>query len=344
MAAKIGKNFTRLIRDLEKNAPEYSVFYAIFLAETISKKIHPDRDDTRFEQKGLKFRPHEHYVFPPKDIRTFKFNDDIMAFVLNFMGLYGINSPLPRCYHEQVAFQQNIHGPGDVPIQNFLDIFNNRLYWLYYLAWKKYRYYLQLSNDSSNKIVQRVFSFIGQIGQAEKGSREISRFKFLQLSGILSHRVRNKTGLLILLREFFPKIGFKIQEFIPCRVKLDELPTMGRKNGGRSLQLSRSSIIGRSMMDYMGRICIEIGPIDFEEYMEFTPEGKKASLLKDLLILYLNDGLEYDVKFILKSETIDTVPWNDRRLKLGLTLWLGRPKQKNVEIYYPYERYNSSAN
>jgi predicted component of type VI protein secretion system len=92
------KNLTSLIQDLEKNAPEYNVFYAIHIAEKISKIIHPDRDDSIFDQKGLRFRPYENYIFPPKDIRAFEYSDEIMTFVLNFMGLYGINSPLPRCY------------------------------------------------------------------------------------------------------------------------------------------------------------------------------------------------------------------------------------------------------
>jgi len=107
------KDLTGLIQDLEKKAPEYNVFYAIYLAEKISKKIHPDRDDSIFDQKGLRFRPYENYIFPPTDIRAFEYNEKIMTFVLNFMGLYGINSPLPRCYHEQVPFQQNIHGSGN---------------------------------------------------------------------------------------------------------------------------------------------------------------------------------------------------------------------------------------
>jgi len=343
MASKIGKSFTSLIKDLERNAPEYSVFYAIFLAETLSKEIHPDRDISKLDQKGLEFRPYEYYVFPAKDIYSFDYKDGIMTFVLTFLGLYGIDSPLPRCFHEEVAVQQNIRGPGNVPIQNFLDIFNTRFYWLYYQAWKKYRYYLQLSHDPNNRTVQRVFSFAGQVDQVSKKQPRISRFKLLQLSGILSHRIRNKMGLKILLGEFFPKIKIQIREFIPHRVKLTELPKVGSQNRENSFQLSKSSILGGSMLDYMGRICVEVGPIDFDEYLEFTPEGQDAALLRELLSLYISDGLEYDVKFILKSESIGTVPWNDRRLKLGLSLWLGRPQQGNIEVYYTYERYIGKA-
>jgi len=87
-------------------------------------------------------------------------------------------------------------------------------------------------------------------------------------------------------------------------------------------------------------IRVEVGPIDFTEYLEFTPQGKKAELLKYLLNFYLNDGLEYDIKFILRSKSIDTVPWVDQRLQLGVSLWLGRPAEEFVDVYYPYERYS----
>jgi len=73
MAAELGKNFTRLIEDLNKNAPSYNVFYAIFLCETMSKKLHPNRDEGKLDQTGLKFRPYPNYVYPPTDIRSFEF-------------------------------------------------------------------------------------------------------------------------------------------------------------------------------------------------------------------------------------------------------------------------------
>jgi hypothetical protein len=31
-------------------------------------------------------------------------------------------------------------------------------------------------------------------------------------------------------------------------------------------------------------------------------------------------------------------------MRLGVSLWLGKPKQELVEIYYTYERYTGSSN
>lgn len=334
MGTEPGKNIARLIEDLEKNSPNYNVFQAIFIGEKISKGFFPDRQDDKFEQKGLKFRPYEMYVFPPTDIRKISFTDKRMEFVLNFMGLYGVNSPFPRCYHEQVAIQQSIHGGGEVPIQNFLDIFNNRFYWLYYQGWKKYRYFLELREDLQSKSTQRIFSFIGLGPRFEKIQSYVSPFKLIQLSGILNNRIRNKMGLRILLKDFFPGCEVRIREFVPNRVPLSEIPRLG----GGEMILGQNTVLGRSVVDYLSKICIQMGPIEFDDYLNFLPDEKKTSLLKEIIEIYLSDNIEYDVEFLVKTEGMKFNPLKDKRLKLGQSIWLGKPAAKVVKVYYRYEK------
>ena len=46
-------------------------------------------------------------------------------------------------------------------------------------------------------------------------------------------------------------------------------------------------------------------------------------------------GLEFDIKFIIKADTIMMISWDDDRLKLGTTFWLGKPFQsKNLMSTY----------
>jgi len=334
-----GQNFARLIEDLQKNGPSYNVWQAVYLGEIITKRLNPDRNEYILDQKGLKFRPYYNYVYPPTDLRSVKFEDKNISFVLNFLGLYGINSPLPRCYHEQVAMQQSILGENEVPLQNFLDIFNDRFYWLYYQSWKKYKYYYYFNEGSTNKVTQRINAFIGRGPNYARKESKISHHTLLKFSGFLSNRVRNKAGLSIILSYVFPFIKIKIKEFVPKWVKISNVPQLGGTETNESLKLGVNSFIGDSALDYMSRICIEIGPISFEEYLSFTPNSEKSEKLKELLDIYLNDGLEYDVKIIVNSETIKPIDWNDDRLRLGSSVWLGKPKNESNSIYYSYEDY-----
>src|SRR4030042_3332844 len=160
MGTDIRENSSSVIDDLVKNGPSYNVWQAVRIADSIVRKA--NKGDLISEQVNLKFRPYEKYEYPPSDIREICYNEGVITFVLTFLGLYGINSPLPRCYHEQVDFLQRILGEGQVPLQNFLDIFNNRFYWLYYQSWKKYRFYVQFNSHENNDIIQRLNSFSGR--------------------------------------------------------------------------------------------------------------------------------------------------------------------------------------
>lgn len=339
MAAYHGTNITGLMHDLIHDGPSFHVWQAVWLSEQITKDKFPERKDFLLDQDGLKFRPHANYEFPPRDIRAINYNGREFEFVLNFLGLYGINSPLPRCYHEQVAIQCRIHGVGDVPLQNFYDIFNNRFYWLYYQSWKKYRFYLYLNRDYKNKVVQRINSFTGRGLFSKSKKTVVNDIALLKFSGLLSSRVKNKDGLQIILSFFFPKYKIEIKEFVPKWIPLSDIPSLG----DRDFKLGENSFIGESALDYMSRICIKIGKLTFEEYINFLPGTEYSERLIELLKIYLNDGLEFDFEFDIKPDTIADVSWDDDRLKLGSTLWLGKPHKEDIKVRLSYEELTSPA-
>ena len=91
----------------------------------------------------------------------------------------------------------------------------------------------------------------------------------------------------------------------------------------------------------MSRICLEIGPVSFEDYLEFLPGTQNARRINELLKLYLNDGLEYDVKFLIEADTIAEISWDDNRLKLGTTFWLGKPSIQEFDVYIENEEFTA---
>lgn len=52
------------------------------------------------------------------------------------MGLYGVESPLPTHYSDDIAQRRE----GVEATEDFLDIFNHRLIAQYYRIWRKYSY------------------------------------------------------------------------------------------------------------------------------------------------------------------------------------------------------------
>jgi type VI secretion system protein ImpH len=151
---------------------------------------------------------------------------------------------------------------------------------------------------------------------------------------LFSQRVKNKFGLKILLAYLFPQFQITIKEFVPNWLELTDAPLLGSDEN----ILGETSFIGRHTLDYTSKICLEIGPLSFKDYLDFLPGKENSNKIKELLDIYLNDGLEYDLKFKIISNTIVSISWDDDRLRLGSTLWLGIPGQEIVNAYLPYEQ------
>jgi len=333
MAAVSGENITGIINDILKAGPSFNVWQAVRIIEQITMKNFPGRKDFLFDQTGLRFQPYENYEYPPTDIREITCKDNEIKFVLNFLGLYGVNSPLPRCYHEQVSIQIRIFGEGNVPLQNFLDIFNNRFYWLYYQSWKKYRFYLFINEHNDNVIKERLFSFIGKSSNSVNPNAGLSDYFLLKFAGNFIQRVRNKNNLKILLSHLFPKYSINIIEFIPCWIELSDMPVLG----GINYKLGVNSFIGRTVIDYMSKVCIEIGELSYKDYLKFLPGCENVKKLIELFSMYANDGLEFDLKLIFNSEEITSIDLSNEILRLGTTFWLGKPEEKLIEIKILFE-------
>jgi type VI secretion system protein ImpH len=73
------------------------------------------------EIKGVELLEHPH---PPPTVR------------ITFMGLYGVESPLPTHYIDDITQRRE----GYEAAADFLDIFNHRLITQYYRIWRKYSY------------------------------------------------------------------------------------------------------------------------------------------------------------------------------------------------------------
>ncbi len=53
-----------------------------------------------------------------------------------FMGLYGVDSPLPTGYIDDITQRRE----GHEALEAFLDIFNHRMMTQFYRIWRKYNY------------------------------------------------------------------------------------------------------------------------------------------------------------------------------------------------------------
>lgn len=73
------------------------------------------------------------------------------------MGLYGVESPLPTHYSDDIAQRRE----GVEATEDFLDIFNHRLIAQYYRIWRKYSYPATFRAGGTDNISQYLLGWRG---------------------------------------------------------------------------------------------------------------------------------------------------------------------------------------
>ena len=124
----------------------FSFFQAVRLAEHLFPAAPPVGETTRFADERLRLRPSRGQVFPAADVRRVEYleagSDRLtkaahVRLTATFLGLYGVDAPLPSTLTEPAAFAGENGAPS--ALRHFLDVFNHRFYAFFYRSWKKHR-------------------------------------------------------------------------------------------------------------------------------------------------------------------------------------------------------------
>lgn len=74
-----------------------------------------------------------------------------------FLGLYGVDSPLPTSYIDDIAQRRE----GHEAIEGFLDIFNHRMMTQFYRIWRKYSYPASFETGGRDATSQCLLGLVG---------------------------------------------------------------------------------------------------------------------------------------------------------------------------------------
>lgn len=206
--------------------------------------------------------------------------------MLSFMGLYGVASPLPAYFSETIATEKE----ETLPLRDFLDIFNHRLYSFFYRAWKKYRYPLQFQRGGKDAFSSYMLSLIG-LGTPELPNLVgVPSVKLLAYIGLMSQRPHSAEGLTRLLKNFWG-IPVTILECVPRWVNIPEQarPRLGSKQEGIQPRLGTNVTVGEKILDFTGKFRVVLGPLSLEAFRRFLPGKNNAGVLRRLVRFYAPD-------------------------------------------------------
>jgi type VI secretion system protein ImpH len=304
-----------LIQRLRQEGYNFNFFQALSLLE---EKYRREQGAAKPIESGrVRLVSDTSLAFPPSDIASVHETKDGVEFVLSFMGLVGVSSPLPLYFTEYIAR----HEDTSEPLRDFLAMFNHRMYTLFYRAWQKYRFVSMSAGLSANVIAQRIASLAGMDG-ARLGDPFYSRA--LAYTGSLVGKARSKEALRSMLSDFFGSLPVAICEWQPRWTEISNPTRVGVDS-----QLGITSMCGTRKWDISGKFRVSVGPLPREKFESFLPSSQNIAAMKKLVTLFLSDPLEFDIEVKLESSELVPVILGQDNSRLGETSALGKSDKKS---------------
>ncbi len=305
-----------LIGYLEREARRLNFFGTVALLEE------------HFEEQGaadpvnsgrIQFEPDPSLAFPASDIVSIVKHDDRIAIKVSFMGLVGVSSPLPVYFSDYIVRHEAEAGA----LLDFLTIFNNRIYALFYRAWKKYHLTGITARATNDPILRCIAALAGVPLNMELPAPAL---RTLAYAGLYAGAPRGHALLEALLSDYFGNIPVRVQEFMPRWAPLPDPMRLG-ENDHKGLygnaRLGETAILGTSIYDLGGKFRVSIGPLTPEMFESFLLKGSNHAAVKKLIEAFLYDPLDYDLEVLLQSCDLSAVTLGADNARLGVTAALG---------------------
>ncbi|EOD79735.1 putative protein ImpH/VasB [Grimontia indica] len=271
-------------------------------------------------------------AFSANHLESIVKDNDHIEITTNILGLYGIASPLPTFYTEELLAEFR----NDETVQrDFLDLLVEPVYEQYFQAWEKYRLISWLVERNDQAKTSHLFSFLGQCIPATSAQDEFDAFELLPYAGLFTQTRRSAYGLKSVVQELVGNdASVSIYQWYPKWVDVpsSQLCLLGQQN----THLNGECYLGEQLLDCANNIQIRITTHDYTLFLGLMPDGNKHRKLLRTLKKYIQEGL--DVNLDLRYERLEGTQsylGDDNSALLGLNSSLGNGLFKlNFQLDY----------
>lgn len=297
-------NFYRFCQLLEKARPD---------APPLGSTFNPADDPVRF-------RPHPGMGFPVSELKGVEYDEDNPdappTVRTTFMGLYGVDSPLPTAWLDDIAQQREGHEAQEA----FLDIFNHRILTQFYRIWRKYSYPATFEPGGQDKTSQ---SLLGLIGLGIPGTdRHITAplSRFLALLSVMRLPARTEEGIQALVRLLAPRTQTMVTPHCPRTVYIDK--PLGFY-GDDDFLLDGYQVLGDETSEVSSQLLISLYTGNLAEARGWLPEGQIYEDFLVLLRVYLGWRYKARIQLTVPTQLLPAPVLGETPFILGMTGVLG---------------------
>lgn len=303
MAPESGKDTDSLSRMLTERPGSFDFFQAVRLMHRLFPSRVPVGRASDPDKEAVRFRSSVSLVYPAVEIKGLEEEDGKDAAPEMTVAFMGIASPssfgsLPLRYAE---FLLELEKRKNRVLRDFFDLFNHRFISQFYRAWEKHNLPVSHEREERGRIETALYSLIG-MGLPGLSSRlPFPDRALLYRAGILGRRPLPASSLEGLITSYF-KVPAEVIQFVPrwYDVAEEEITRLGEANS----TLGEDALIGSSVRLHLYGFRIRLGPLGWDEFMDFLPPGAGFRSLVELAYLAVGKEFEFDIQLVLKAPEV----------------------------------------
>lgn len=280
---------------------------------SLGSTAHPGDD-------AVRFRPDPGMGFPASELKAIEF-DEIhpqrpATVRTRFLGLYGVDSPLPTVFLDDIAQRRE----GHAALEAFLDIFNHRIFTQFYRIWRKYSYPATFEAGGTDATSQCLLGLIGLgiAGTAQQIATPVSRF--LALLSVMRLPTRNAEGIVALVTLLAPGTQARVHPYCPRKIALAQPASLCAR---RPVSVSQGTPLGNTGHDANSQLHLALFTEDTEEARGWLPGGQLHCDLLVLLRVYLGWRCTAKLQLSLPLRSLPVPVLGQASIRLGMTGVLG---------------------
>ncbi|WP_460123194.1 type VI secretion system baseplate subunit TssG [Pseudomonas sp. S2_C03] len=313
-------NASGLLQALEGQVAEASVYRFCQLLEQALPGHPPLGSTTHPADDPVRFRPDPGMGFPAGELKAIEIDtapSPRPATVrTRLLGLYGVDSPLPTAFVDDIALRRE----GHEALEAFLDIFNHRIFTQFYRIWRKYSYPASFEAGGVDATSQCLLGLIGLgiPGTAQRIATPVSRF--LALLGVMRLPTRNAEGIGALVSLLAPRTQVKVTAHWPQQVTLAQPASLDSRH---PVNLSRGTPLGAVGYDVNSQMRLQLFTEDPHEAQGWLPQGQLNEDFRVLLRVYLGWRCTVCLQLTLPVSSLPLPILGGPPVLLGMTGLLG---------------------
>jgi len=320
MADSGGTARTSLKSRLLEKGSDFTFFQAYRLLRSFSLQ------EGRGEE-NIHVSPELSLSFPENDIQSVE--EDLLGYKIsaNFMGLYGVLSPLPNFYTEDLIDENLLDRKA---ARQFLDLVNQEIYPNFFKAWLKPRLHLRIAEFDDYRLLQILYSFVG-FNEPKKYFGQPGFESLLQFAGIFKQFPQSAVGLRTILNGVYPDIKVSLEQLSERQL---DIPVEQRCLLGRQAnELGEDAHLGYKIKTRINNITIFLEDVSQSLFAQLQPGGYEFERLSFIVRTFLYTPLNVRVVINLKRGEADQVilgetSWNE----LGKNTWIhSTPQDQSVQ-------------